>query len=111
MSVNYRLNFEAIGTKWVIDFQKKSVNTSILLKKIQQEIDNFSNVFSRFKEDSQISFAGKSKRKIEIHKKYLLLVGIYQKLYKLTDGLFTPLVGNLLIDAGYDADYSLNPSG
>ena len=32
---------------------------------------------------------------------------LYHDLYKITNGLFTPLVGNLLSDAGYDAHYSL----
>jgi len=35
------------------------------------------------------------------------MLNLYRELYDLTDGFFTPLVGNLLSDAGYDAKYSL----
>ena len=39
----------------------------------------------------------------------LLLFLLYQKLYILTSGLVTPLVGSLLAEAGYDKNYSLVP--
>jgi len=35
------------------------------------------------------------------------LFDLYYKLYTITAGAVTPLVGKLLVDAGYDADYSL----
>lgn len=111
MPGDFRFDFEAIGTKWVIDVQGKTANeTRLLLKKIQEEIGDFSHIFSRFEKDSEISLAGKSKRKIKLSKKYLNLVDIYQKLYKLTGGMFSPLVGNLLVEAGYDENYSLTPT-
>lgn len=37
------------------------------------------------------------------------LMDLYQDLYKKTGGLMTPLIGNTLSDAGYDASYSLTP--
>jgi thiamine biosynthesis lipoprotein len=35
------------------------------------------------------------------------MLSLYRDLYLRTDGLVTPLVGNLISDAGYDAQYSL----
>ena len=35
------------------------------------------------------------------------MLALYRDLYERTDGLFTPLVGGMLSDAGYDAQYSL----
>jgi len=35
------------------------------------------------------------------------LFDLYEQLYDVSDGLVTPLVGQLLADAGYDAEYSL----
>ena len=32
---------------------------------------------------------------------------LYYKLYAATDGKCTPLIGQVLVDAGYDANYSL----
>lgn len=40
-------------------------------------------------------------------KDFIELYEIYQKLYSATNGLFTPLIGRTLSDAGYDKDYSL----
>jgi thiamine biosynthesis lipoprotein len=34
---------------------------------------------------------------------------MYRQLYEVSDGLVTPLIGQVLSDAGYDADYSLKP--
>lgn len=110
MVLGSRWEFEAIGTKWVIDFfGGERINQDSFKKKILQEIKKFSNIFSRFDDESQVSLASKAKNEIRIPKKYLELVDIYQKLYQLTKGKFTPLVGNLLVDAGYDANYSLAP--
>jgi thiamine biosynthesis lipoprotein len=39
------------------------------------------------------------------------LLAWYRQLYDVTDGLVTPLIGQSLVDAGYDADYSLTPHG
>ncbi len=38
------------------------------------------------------------------------MLSLYYELYTRTNGLFTPLVGGLLSDAGYDAKYSLQPN-
>ena len=35
------------------------------------------------------------------------MMSLYREIYDLTDGLVTPLIGQTLIDAGYDAGYSL----
>ncbi len=37
------------------------------------------------------------------------LLDLYAKLYDITDGAVTPLIGQSLADAGYDASYSLQP--
>jgi len=37
------------------------------------------------------------------------ILSIYKKVYDATDGLVTPLIGQVLVDAGYDANYSLIP--
>lgn len=102
-------NFEAIGTQWVIDIhQTVEPETWVVLEqKIQARIEAFDKKYSRFRDDSLVmSMSGKSG-------KYILppdakqLFDLYHKLYQLTDGLFTPLIGNVLSDAGYDQTYSL----
>ncbi len=100
--------FEAIGTAWSIQF--KGIDKSkltYLIEKIQQEISDFSSIFSRFDKNSKIWKLSQIGGEIEIPQKYLPLTDIYWDLYKSTNGLFTPLIGNLISDSGYDADYSL----
>ncbi|HLC87688.1 MAG TPA: FAD:protein FMN transferase [Patescibacteria group bacterium] len=110
MPETFRLEFEAIGTSWVIDIvQNPPPNLKALKKKIEDEIAGFSKIFSRFDENSEILKAARSGGRFAIPVEYLPLVCLYQKLYILTGGVFTPLVGNILEDAGYDRKYSLSP--
>lgn len=110
MVKDLQFNFEAIGTFWTIEIKDKNPGGHIdLKKKIDKEISDFVKIFSRFDKKSQIYLSSKAARKINLPEKYLDLVDTYQNLYQLTGGTFTPLVGNLLAEAGYDADYSLIP--
>ncbi len=108
-------NFEAIGTHWVIDIFDDSLLTDISQRKLRADIDKrieeFDQVYSRFKEDSLVS-------KISLNENhqggtYLFpddareLFDFYKKLYQLTKGRVTPLIGKTLEQAGYDAFYSL----
>lgn len=109
MDDEFRFEFDAIGTHWVIDVSDFVLDSADLEEKIKGEISDFSDIFSRFDKNSEIYLASKSPRNIKIPKKYLELIKTYKRFYELTDGLFTPLVGNILIEAGYDENYSLKP--
>lgn len=106
MDQNLSLSFDAIGTRWVIDIYDHYRGKN-LENRIEKIISDFSKIFSRFDSSSEISKASARPHKILIPKEYQDLVNLYIKLYKLTNGKFTPLIGNLLDDAGYDKDYSL----
>lgn len=106
---SFSLNFEAIGTKWVIDIKDSPLDQNLLENKIFEEIHEFSKIFSRFDPDSEVSKAAISVTQIKIPEGYFEIISIYEKLYKITEGKFTPLIGNLLEDAGYDKNYSLTP--
>lgn len=109
MQVKETFDFEAIGTKWVIDLYDNPIDRSELENKIIREISNFSKIFSRFDPGSEISKAANHAYKIIIPENYMGVISLYEKLYKITEGKFTPLIGNLLEDAGYDKQYSLTP--
>ena len=100
-------DFEAIGTKWVIDLYDNPLDRLDLENKITRKISDFSKIFSRFDPDSEISKAANSKTDINIPKDFSEIISLYKKLYKITNTKFTPLIGNLLEDAGYDKEYSL----
>jgi FAD:protein FMN transferase len=109
MSSDIQYSFEAIGTSWVIDIYDfpNDLSKDLLLQKITQRIDQFDQTYSRFRADSLVTQISKQKGEFEFPEDSLPLFALYQKLYQETQGLVTPLIGQLISDAGYDADYSL----
>ncbi len=99
--------FEAIGTHWQIDSPEGvSENTQ---QKILETINEFDAIYSRFRQDSLVTKISQEAGMYQLPPDAKPLIDLYQKLYSLTDGLFTPLIGNTLEDAGYDRNYSLKP--
>lgn len=105
---NHSFSFEAIGTHWQIDFtalltpqEKKE-----LLTRIHKRIDSFDQAYSRFRTDSLVTKVSQKKGSYKFPPDAPPLFTLYQKLYSATDGAFTPLIGNVISDAGYDANYS-----
>ena len=107
-----QLNFKAIGTSWKIDIYKKigEIKEAELFDVIKNRIEIFESNYSRFRESSIVTQISKEK---SLGQTFIMpddaekMLSFYYDLYNLTDGFFTPLIGNLLSDAGYDAKYSL----
>jgi thiamine biosynthesis lipoprotein len=104
-----KYNFEAIGTAWQIDIlQEISPDTETqLFKKIQERIELFDGAYSRFRDDSLVMEISRSSGKFLMPEDFKLMISLYREMYILTDGLVTPLIGQLISDAGYDKQYSL----
>ena len=109
MSSSARYDFEAIGTSWSIEIFQPI--TPAALKKLQAaidlRIDDFDRTYSRFRPDSLVAEISRSAGKYTFPPDAQKLFEIYESLYALTAGAITPLIGQTLSDAGYDADYSL----
>ena len=105
-----QFNFKAIGTTWRIDISEKMFEAAEteLFSVIQARIDLFDKAYSRFREDSLVTKMSKESGIFELPEDAELMMSLYHDLYTLTGGLFTPMVGNILSDAGYDAGYSLH---
>ena len=105
----YQFSFEAIGTQWSISFTATISQPQFegLQKTICQRIDLFDKHYSRFRADSLITTMSQSAGMYHLPDDAKPLFDLYQKLYELTDGAMTPLIGQLLSAAGYDAAYSL----
>ena len=103
--------FTAIGTSWHISLEEELALTkkNAILKAVQDRIGVFDETYSRFRQDSLISKIASQAGEYILPADAKLLFDLYFKLYKLTNGLMTPLVGQVLVDAGYDAQYSLIP--
>jgi FAD:protein FMN transferase len=105
----FSLSFSAIGTKWVIDCFQSFSEKKEVEKVIKYRIEEFDKTYSRFRRDSLVWSISKKEGVWEFPKDSKKLFNFYEKLYKLTEGKFTPLIGNTLIQAGYDEKYSLIP--
>ncbi|MBP9718954.1 MAG: FAD:protein FMN transferase [Candidatus Levybacteria bacterium] len=99
------LFFEAIGTTWHIT---TDIPISLIVQKeIQDRIAYFDRTYSRFRDDSIITKIAQKKGIYRMPSDAKDLFALYRTLYTVTQGSFTPLIGQLLSDAGYDRVYSL----
>lgn len=103
--------FDAIGTKWTINILDSITAQELenLYSQIQDIIEEFDCTYSRFREDSLVTKMSRDSGIYPLPKNSEQLLKVYKNLYHITNGLFTPLIGNLLEEAGYDANYSLTP--
>lgn len=101
--------FDAIGTGWKIDIYSSlsSPKKKRLYILIKDAIGKYDSVYSRFRSDSEISRISKKPGVYYLPVDSDTLFSLYEKLYYLTQGAFTPLIGQVLTDAGYDSNYSL----
>ncbi len=107
----YRNEFDAIGTHWCVDILEDvdGVRAERLAMKIHDRIDAFDKAYSRFRADSLVTQMSKNIGTFLLPSDATPMMELYRKLYDATNGMVTPLIGNALSDAGYDAEYSLVP--
>lgn len=106
--MNFELKFDAIGTKWQItaDIPSKKVQ-SRLTESIHSRIEAFDKAYSRFRSDSLVTRMSKEAGTFTLPDDGYPLLHFYEQLYRATNGAVTPLIGDVISDAGYDAAYSL----
>lgn len=103
------MEFEAIGTHWKIQIEDKISDSkkSDIFKCVMDRITVFDKHYSRFRSDSLVSEMSRCSGEYVLSDDAKPMFDLYEKTYRMTNGSVTPLVGNLLSDAGYDATYSL----
>lgn len=112
------LKFDAIGTSWQIDIYENiaaAKNSGALSEadlqkiheKIMARIAIFDKDYSRFRDDSLVADMSRKTGVYQLPDDAPEMMNLYYKLYALTGGSFTPLIGQTLVDAGYDAKYTL----
>lgn len=99
------LVFEAIGTHW--DIQTDIKLSSEISKLIAARIEIFDKTYSRFRDDSLMTKMSRHAGRYELPDDVGRMMELYEKMYHLTGGAVTPLIGQVMSDAGYDAEYSL----
>ena len=101
--------FEAIGTRWHISLSGRARWPAGLRARIRRLIDDFDGHYSRFRADSMVSRMAQTAGRYHLPADAQALFDLYRQLYDISDGRVTPLVGQALADAGYDANYRLTP--
>ncbi|HCC84049.1 TPA: hypothetical protein DEP96_04355 [Candidatus Uhrbacteria bacterium] len=100
----------------MIDYQAPSgspiagggLSSSLELERaIHERIEEFDKNYSRFRHDGWIERLATQAGTYAVPADGQPLLALYEKVYRLTDGAVTPLIGQVLVDAGYDAEYSL----
>jgi thiamine biosynthesis lipoprotein len=100
--------FEALGTHWVVETPEEI--SPGLKQRLHDRIELFDRTYSRFRDDSLVTEISKQAGTYVFPEDAAKLVAFYEHLYELTDGKVTLLVGDMLSRAGYDAEYSLQPT-
>jgi thiamine biosynthesis lipoprotein len=101
--------FDAIGTSWKIDIEDtlSPEKEKELFDCIHKKINLFDLLYSRFRTDSWVTMLSEKTGVFDMPDDAYTLFSLYKDLYAITGGRMTPFVGQLLVDAGYDAEYSL----
>jgi FAD:protein FMN transferase len=108
-AIVYQYQFDAIGTRWVIDLYDcpPFFESRLFEQKIKQRIDEYDKVYSRFRSDSLVTQISEVAGKYTFPDDSKDLFDIYKRVYDITGGKVTPLIGTLMEQTGYDASYSL----
>lgn len=101
--------FEAIGTHWQIDISDALTpeGEARVLSAIRDRIAQFDKDYSRFRDDSLVMEMSRKAGEYRLPDDAQPMFDLYRDLYLVTHGAMTPLIGQVLVDAGYDAAYSL----
>lgn len=104
-------SFEAIGTQWWIGLYQPlgEEQFRVLKAAVAERIEAFDKAYSRFRPDSLVTQISQRADSYQLPDDAAPLFALYRQLYEATDGAVTPLIGQTLSDAGYDAGYSLQP--
>lgn len=101
--------FEGIGTQWTISTAlplPPPLRAALLAR-----VEVFDATWSRFRSDSLVADMARRPGTYRFPPEADPLGRLYRDLHRITDGALTPLIGASLERLGYDAGYSLAPSG
>lgn len=102
-------SFEGIGTHW--DISTPQPLGSSLQSRLLGRVERFDADWSRFRKDSRVHSMAREAGRHDFPPEGAPLGQLYRTLYQATGGAMTPLIGTSLERLGYDAGYSLRPSG
>jgi FAD:protein FMN transferase len=101
--------YEVMGTVWKVIIYKEindDAKTS-LENELKERLASFDSLYSRFREDSLVSRIAQNQGIYEVPHDLTNILSIYKEVYELSHKKFTPCIGTLLEDVGYDKEYTL----
>ena len=102
-------SFEGIGTRWEISTPRPL--DAALRGRLLAVVEKYDGDWSRFRSDSRVSAMARQPGRFQLPAEAAALGRLYRRLYDITAGAMTPLIGGSLERLGYDASYSLKPAG
>ncbi|MHA7262647.1 FAD:protein FMN transferase [Arthrobacter sp. TMN-37] len=109
MAAGASFSFEAIGTRWQIDTAaplEPGIRAAVM-----RLTEDYDALYSRFRADSAVARLAAGGGRLHLPEHGAALGRLYRRLYRLTGGSMSPLVGSVLEHQGYDAHYSFTPKG
>ncbi|NKX54544.1 FAD:protein FMN transferase [Arthrobacter sp. E918] len=107
--LSHELSFEAVGTRWCIATEDPL--DAATRAAVDGCIEDYSLLWSRFRADSLVARLARQAGACRLPQHAADLAAVYAALHRATGGRVSPLVGASLERLGYDAHYSLVPSG
>ncbi len=106
-----RHTWEVIGTTFSVTIwdDLPSHQVTALFGAVEQLSRQFDALYSRFKADSLITKLSETIGQVVVPADLVDMLRLYERLFVATSGKLNPAIGNALVDAGYDAAYSLVP--
>jgi thiamine biosynthesis lipoprotein len=103
--------FQALGTVFSISIWDDgfSRDLSALFARCEQIAHEFDSCYSRFQSDSLVSRLATTTGTHTVPEDFVVMLAMYEALYRETDGKMNPCIGHTLSDLGYDATYRLTP--
>lgn len=105
----HSFSFEGIGTRWEIS--TTAAVPAELRARLGDRVEAFDGDWSRFRRDSLVAALARAPGSYRFPAEAEVLGKLYRRLYDLSGGAMTPLIGGSLEQLGYDPGYSLQPRG
>lgn len=101
--------FDGIGTTWEVSTPEPITNQ--VRRSVLEVVEDYDKSYSRFRDDSLVAELAREAGTITLPGGAAELEQLFRKLYRLSSGAMTPLIGGSLERLGYGAGYSLRPLG
>ncbi len=97
---------EALGTHWHIELFEDCADATVLRDSVADWLEEYESRYSRFRPNSWLSKLNQNGEFRDPDLQFAKLLNLSLDYYQKTDGVFNIAVGEKLVHAGYDTNYS-----